>query len=406
MTEIHFFDLDGTLWNIKSNPHIIDKEKPYKSIIKISRNEFSLIKNGVYKQDNIPLEYNGNIFYISKELYKKIYKKTKSENVKRFGISFMEYTDRELLNNSNIEYLLNNINHLRGRKDISMGILTARSNMKNHSDIINNLRLELINIGISIDKNYFIGDKFSFNTIDKQRLQKSHILLEHLIGFKIKYNKFISEKQDWYRKVYFYDDDNRNIHYANDIQRILNELLYNTDDDIFKIIIDRINNNKIILNNNLVTNNDFNRFKTTSIDIVEPEKYPISEKLLHTFESYSIFYNKQEKKEFKTNITNILNGYILEYIFDFKIINFSTTINSNLTEIQISIYAYGQVNLDSNRKQQNYLMKMTFYKNKHNIWLFKYKKSPIYRKIENRKTDKGSSNIVKIKNDILNILNK
>ena len=159
--KIHFFDLDGTLLNIKSNIWIIDKNKPNKPILKIDILEFSLIRNGFYKNFNLPLKYNGNIFYISQNMFDKISKKTKSQNINRFGISFNNFYDQKQLNNSKITYLLDNINHLRNEKNIDIGILTARSNQYNHADIINNLRLELKNIGLQINKIYFVGDKFS-----------------------------------------------------------------------------------------------------------------------------------------------------------------------------------------------------------------------------------------------------
>ena len=37
MKTIHFFDLDGTLWNVDGNAWIINKNKPSKPIIKLSK---------------------------------------------------------------------------------------------------------------------------------------------------------------------------------------------------------------------------------------------------------------------------------------------------------------------------------------------------------------------------------
>ena len=68
--EIAFFDLDGTLWSIKNDDvWIIDKEKPYKPVIILDKIEFSMISNGKYKLDELPLEYNGQTYYISKDLF-------------------------------------------------------------------------------------------------------------------------------------------------------------------------------------------------------------------------------------------------------------------------------------------------------------------------------------------------
>lgn len=282
--EIHFFDLDGTLWNMESDIWVIDKNKPYKPVIKISYLEFSLIKNGVYRKDNIPLDYNGNVFYISKKMWNDIYRRKKSENIKRYGISFKNTTNKKDLNKTKINYLLSNIEHLRG-KNVDIGILTARSNKKTHSDIINNLRLELKNMGISLNKIFFVGDKIEFSHTEKLSIKKVNILLEHLIGFKIKDNRFVPLRQDWYNKVSFYDDYKTNIDYANDCQNILNDILKNTDDELFDIIIERINTNNLILNNYLITNNEVNRFKKDTIEITVPIKFPFKLERYNDFSS-------------------------------------------------------------------------------------------------------------------------
>lgn len=283
--EIHMFDLDGTLWNIDSEIWIIDKDKPYKPVIKISHLEFSLIRNGVYRKDNIPLDYNGNKFFISKRIWNKIYKKKRSENINRYGISFKNYGTKKDINNSDITFLLDNIYHLKG-KNTEVGILTARPNLKIHSDVVNELRLKLKDMGITLDKIYFSGDKFKYYHDDKSSLKKVYILLEHLIGFKIKDGRFTPSRQDWYTDVHFYDDAKINIDYSNDIQKILDTILKKTDDELFEIINNRINENNIKLHNHLISSNEVNRFDTDIIELKEPNKYPIREKLLTNFDNF------------------------------------------------------------------------------------------------------------------------
>jgi len=286
--KIAFFDLDGTLWNIHSDIWVIDKEKPFKPVLKIPSLEFSLIKNGIYQKDNLPLDYNGQKFYISKELFNKISKRRKSENLNRFGISFNNFYDKKILNKSKVDYLLDNIEHLRGKKDVKIGLLTARANKPTHSDVVNDLRLKLKDMGISIDKIYFTGDKFKVYHDQEGSLKKVYILLEHLIGFKIKNDKFVSLRQDWYPEVHFYDDYKGNIDYANDVQKILNDLVKNTEDDLLSIINERINTNNIKLYNYLITNNDVNRFEITEVKIEEPDKFPIFEKKIETYNDFQV----------------------------------------------------------------------------------------------------------------------
>ena len=132
-----------------------------------------------------------------------------------------------------------------------------------------------MDIGIEIYKIYFVSDKFFYTHNETISLNKIHRLLEHLIGLKIEDGKFVPFKQDWFNKVYFYDDEKLNIDYANDIQVIFNRIMKETDDDLFKLVIERIKNNEVILINNLITNNEVNLFETTEIKLEEPDKFPI-----------------------------------------------------------------------------------------------------------------------------------
>jgi hypothetical protein len=110
--------------------------------------------------------------------------------------------------------------------------------------------------------------------------------LEHLVGFKIKSGKFVALKQDWYPRVDFYDDDPQNIHYANDIQKFFEEILRKTDDEVFHLVVERLDSTKMILKNYLVTTNQTNRFVESTVELKQPVRFPIME-------------NKNEKPKMK-----------------------------------------------------------------------------------------------------------
>jgi len=416
--EIHFFDLDGTLWKIHSDIWLIDKEKPFKPIIKISNLEFSLIRNGIYKKDNIPIEYNGGKYYISREMYDRVYRKTKFENIKRLGISFNNLYDKKILDKTKVDYLLDNIEHLRG-KNVSIGLLTARSNRKNHSDIVNKLRLELKNMGLSLDKIYFVGDKFKVYYDEETSLKKVYILLEHLIGFKIKNNRFVPLRQDWYNIVHFYDDHKTNIDYANDCQKILNDLLKNTDDDLFKIITERINTNDIVLYNHLVTNNDLNRFDTNEILIEEPDKFPIKEsnKLDRFYEFNEEFNNpfiKGKDRKIVDKIYNILKDKLDSGDTDYNyfvgdtsaqnMYNYykSITIKNNGRIIEIKDYINKYIiNIGYNEEDNEFEEDDNLYTNEIEIKNSSYKLSRIINKLIRNKKRSTSNSKFNDKNDII-----
>jgi len=274
--EIHILDLDGTLWQIDSKIWVIDKEKPGFPILKLSKQEFNLIENGIYKKDNIVIDYNDQQWWISKEIFNRINQKKRIEDPKRLGISFVEYYNDEYLDNAQIKYLFYNIEHLVGKGE-QIIILSGRSNRKACANMLNELRLKLKEKDISIFKIYFVSDRFYHRHNEKISYNKLVVLLEHLIGLKIEDYKFVGLKQDRFDTIYFYDDEIMNIDYANDIQNTFDKILKNTEDDIFRLVIERLRNYKLTLINNFVTHNSLNPFKTTTIELKEPIRFPIYE---------------------------------------------------------------------------------------------------------------------------------
>ena len=271
--KINFFDLDGVLWESKSKIWIVDKEDTSKPILRLDKQESANILSGLYFKENLKIEYNGEEFFISQKLFNKIERK-KKVSIERLGFSWIEFTDSKYINNTKIKFLLKNITHLRDKNNL-IRILTGRAYQDRHAKILNSLRKSLLDIGIEIYKIYFVSKKFFFKHSEEISLNKSHVLLEHMLGIKIEDGKFIPKKQDWYSEVHFYDDNKMNIDYANDIQVLFDRIMKNTDDELFLTIIERIKNNKIKLVNHLVTGNEANRFYSSEVTLTEPIRFPI-----------------------------------------------------------------------------------------------------------------------------------
>jgi len=275
MSEIHIFDLDSTLWETNSYVWVINKENPSKPIVKISQQEMELINTGIYKKDNILIDYNDKRYFISKDLHNKIQKKRRIP-IDKLGLSFTEFTTKNKIDESDLKFITHNIIHL-SHKSHSIILLTGRSNRSLHESLLNKLRLELKKLGIDIYKIYFINDATTYNRyVNETAENKTRILLEHLIGLKINDDRFIAIKQDPFETIHFYDDDLNNMNYANNIQAYLEDVTRNTtNDELFEMVIDRIRDKNLILKNHLVSNNLTNRFKTTEVKLVLPTKYPI-----------------------------------------------------------------------------------------------------------------------------------
>ena len=74
-----FFDIN-TLITTNSKVWIVDRDKPNKPILRITKSDFNLIKKGVYKKDNIKFEMQGESYWISKDLFEQIKIKSKNQN--------------------------------------------------------------------------------------------------------------------------------------------------------------------------------------------------------------------------------------------------------------------------------------------------------------------------------------
>ena len=275
MSEIHIFDLDSTLWETNSFVWVINKENPSKPIVKISQQEMDLINAGIYKKDNIVIDYNDKRYYISKELHTKIQKK-KRIPIEKLGLSFTEYTTKDKIDETDLKFITHNIIHL-SHKSNSIILLTGRSNRSIHESMLNKLRLELKKLGVGIYKIYFINDTITYQKYKNETAEnKTKILLEHLIGLKINDDRFIPIKQDPFETIHFYDDDLSNMNYANNIQAYFEDVIRNTtNEELFEMVIERIRDKNLILKNHLISNNLTNRFKTTEVKLVLPTKFPI-----------------------------------------------------------------------------------------------------------------------------------
>jgi hypothetical protein len=270
---IHFFDLDGTLWGTNTKAWIIDKKHIGKPLLKLNNIELSDILSGVHKKDEIGINYNGQDYWISQEMFDKIEKKIPSIDEDRLGLSFIENIDNE--NIKKLSFHKNNIRHLVGKNNFDFGILSARHDVDNDDKILNLLKKELSDIGIRINKFYYVSDFFTPRKYGATSYKKADVLLEHLVGFHIKNDHFEPIKQDFYQEVNFYDDDFQNINIANDIQKTFELYLKNTDDEVFERIIETIKENKPVLITHLIVNNDVNRFKSTKIELKTPTTFPV-----------------------------------------------------------------------------------------------------------------------------------
>jgi hypothetical protein len=269
MKHYYYFDIDYTLIIPESKLVIIDKKNPSEILHRFSNSDEILLKTH-WKRYNNNVQYNGKEFYISDDLKKKI-----DLPLDRIGISYREWKDEEILNkqSKNLEFLQYNIEHLKNIKDdYEICLLSARSRIYNHDEFLSKLKRCVYDITFkNINKIYFIDNLEDVENEDEISFRKSKILLETLIGYKIKNNKFTNLECPVSTHVHFYDDDNKNIDYSKKLQEIFDMVLINTQDlNLVKKILERVQTENLYYNINMITNNKLNKFVTNTNVLKKP----------------------------------------------------------------------------------------------------------------------------------------
>jgi hypothetical protein len=285
--EIIFLDIDFTILRPSSKLVVIDKEEPNRILLRIEPSQSTLLTT-YWKKHNLEVNYNGSTHWLSPELYDRIKKVKKNLPLERIGISNREWTSKEILDDQriNIDFLLNNLKHLRG-KDAQIVLLTARESKENHSEFLVAIRTEISNkLKLKVAKEYFVNDMESNSSTNVTATRKAKIILEHLVGYKIKRNRFVDTIQTVVDTACFYDDDNVNIEVANNLQDIFEIALKETKPELKAKIIQRLKIVKLKLETNLTTNNELNPFITNEVILAVP----------YNLDLYESFKNKAIKK--------------------------------------------------------------------------------------------------------------
>lgn len=264
---IHWYDLDGVLWQTDAKWWIVDKMSPSKPIIKISQYEGSLILSGHYRSDNIFVSYNGHEGYLSKEMFLKIQSK-KNISKEDIGFNWREFTDSKIIEKQ-AEYIIFNIKYISHLKDTEddVKLLTARGNKDAHDILLNKLNGELSGLNILISDSIFINDIKFLNITGSTSVKKTMCILQSMVGYEIHDDKFVPISVEKYDCSYFYDDEDKNIEQCKLMNTHLLKLLENTMPSLRSEILEdvRMRQPKLIIN--LVTTNEENMFITNEVII-------------------------------------------------------------------------------------------------------------------------------------------
>lgn len=279
----HFFDLD-VLINIDSGVWIVSKTNPKEPVIRITESEFNLIKKGIYRKFNCPLEMAGQRYWLPENLFNSLKIKCKKlkYDITDLAFSMQEYLNPEVIENLDSTILSHNFIHLKNTND-DIYIICSKAAKNSYDPIIKKLEEKLFEIGLKPKNYYYLSETFYNKNMDDITHKKVRLLLQHLIGRKTDGDKFTEEEITKYSKVYFYDDEPRSIQLAKDVNVMLDSILNKTEEDLSKMIKSDIKNDSPCLVVNQSTNN---RVEPYYVSVV-PVKVS---NLIKTFESFRFKY--------------------------------------------------------------------------------------------------------------------
>ena len=77
MKRAHIFNIDNMLINIGQKVWIVEKNNPNKCLMRISKEDFDLIKSGVFKHHELSMIFNGRKYWLSEKVFDRLKKAVK-----------------------------------------------------------------------------------------------------------------------------------------------------------------------------------------------------------------------------------------------------------------------------------------------------------------------------------------
>jgi hypothetical protein len=248
----HIFNIDNLLIEIDQKVWVIDKSKPNEHLLKISKEDFDLIRSGVYKEENLSIKFGEKTYYLPKNFFDSLSKKvSKQRDIEDLTFSFREFIDPKSVNGLKINYNLEHILHLKNTTD-DIYFITSKSIERKYSSIHTELKDRLKEEGLLVKQIYYLNQSYFYQNKDYNIKKICNVLLSNLSGKLIEDNKFTEELDRNYKEVNYYDSNYVTI---NRIKEQINRFADN---------IGYTGKTKLVLNK--VTSNRLEKFKKITIN--------------------------------------------------------------------------------------------------------------------------------------------
>ena len=276
----HFFDLNCLL-KLEQSAWVVDKNKPNIPLLKISPSDFKIIKSGIYKNKGNKLQFNGQTFWLSDEMYNKLklISLRNRSNINDLVISLQEFLNKKLIDEMDLELKLNPVLSLKNKLD-DIYIICSEQTKRNFEKIISKIEEELKSNGLVVKQFYYLNENFLNQNSDEVKFKEMRLLLQHSVGYKTDKDKFVDEELTKYDYINFYDNSITTFKVEKDINYLMEIIWNNTDKGLRDVIKEDLQDSCPTLYVHKIESNDFNPISTKKVKITLP-------RLVKTFESFT-----------------------------------------------------------------------------------------------------------------------
>lgn len=279
MRRAHFFDIDSIIV-ADSQVWLVDKKSPGSPLLRIPQSDFNLVRSGIYKSQGNDVAIGGAKCWFPDGLFSEL---KHACSAAKCDISNLAFSMQEFMNREVIEKLDYSVNYdlFAGIKNSPDDIyfVCSRNSKSNYEAIIKKVEVSLRDLGLSVQKYYFVSETFYSRNVDEIARNKVRLALQHLVGFKTDGNRFSAEELARYDEVFLYDDEPSVIKLALDCNHLLMGLIDNSEEPISVRVREAVKVERPVLEVCEVTSNRVNSVSRVSVPLAVRN-------LIRTFESF------------------------------------------------------------------------------------------------------------------------
>jgi len=282
MVKAHFFDID-TILDMNSKAWVVDKNKPNVPIMKISKSDFNLYQNGIFRKQGNRIDFNGKTFWLPNDFVNKLKVKTKNykSNFSDLAISLQEFMNKGVIENLEFDLNLDLIDKLKNTTD-DIYIICSKQTKLSHESIIEKIKEEMKKEGLKIKNFYFISETFYNQKQDEIEHKKLRLLIQHLVGYRTDGDKFTDEEITRYDLIEYYDNNLDTLSLAKEVNKFLDLIWRKTEDGLKSVVKEDVSEFKPQLIVNKVNDNKVNDIQSEKVNLTLSN-------LIKTFESFKDF---------------------------------------------------------------------------------------------------------------------